>query len=83
MDALKKLMSTMSNTIMQQVSEQVKKVVEAASSARPLPRFDCVPTTGCEPSNRHVRGVSQPHSDGIREAPHADTNGRWERWQMT
>ena len=31
-DALKKLMSTMTDTIIQQVTEQVKKVMEAASS---------------------------------------------------
>ncbi|KAJ8427590.1 hypothetical protein Cgig2_032778 [Carnegiea gigantea] len=28
--------------------------MEAASSARPLPRFDYAPNTGCEPSHRHA-----------------------------
>jgi len=44
-DALKNLMSTMIDTKIQQVSEQVKKVMQAVSSARPLPRFEYVPTT--------------------------------------
>ncbi|KAJ8427550.1 hypothetical protein Cgig2_003113 [Carnegiea gigantea] len=47
-------MSTMTDTIMQQVSKQVKKAVEAATFARPLPHFDYIPTTGCEPSHRHI-----------------------------
>ncbi|KAJ8423651.1 hypothetical protein Cgig2_010638 [Carnegiea gigantea] len=28
--------------------------MEVASSVRPLPHFDYVPTTGCEPSHRHT-----------------------------
>ena len=51
-DAIKNSMSTMTNTIMQQVSEQVKKAMKAASLARPIPHFDYVPTKGCEPSRR-------------------------------
>jgi len=39
MDVLKKLMSIITNTIIQQVTEQVKKVMEAANSARPVPTF--------------------------------------------
>ncbi|KAJ8435864.1 LOW QUALITY PROTEIN: hypothetical protein Cgig2_028572 [Carnegiea gigantea] len=69
-------MSTTIDTIMQQVFEQVKKAVEAASSARPLPCFNYLPTIGCEPCHRHTPGVSQCHSDGMREAPHTDRNGR-------
>ncbi|KAJ8432948.1 hypothetical protein Cgig2_020578 [Carnegiea gigantea] len=42
-------MSTMTDAIMQQVSEQVKKVVEATSSARPLPHFEHVPTRDASP----------------------------------
>lgn len=49
MDALKNFMSTMTDTIMQQVSEQVKKALEAASYARPLPRFDYMPSTAASP----------------------------------
>jgi len=41
-DALKNFMLTMTDVIMQQVSEQVKKAMEVASSAR----------QGCEPSRR-------------------------------
>ncbi|KAJ8438999.1 hypothetical protein Cgig2_012995 [Carnegiea gigantea] len=70
MDDLKNFMSTMKDAIMQQVSEQVKKVVEAASSVRPLPRFEYVPTIGCEPSHRHDPVVSLRHSERMREAPY-------------
>ena len=45
-DALKNFMSTMTDTIMQQVSEQVKKAVEAVRSTLPLSRFKYVPTRG-------------------------------------
>ncbi|KAJ8420958.1 hypothetical protein Cgig2_001994 [Carnegiea gigantea] len=47
---LKNLISTMTNTVMQQVTEQVK----AANSARPLPTFDYVPTLVYKPSHRHA-----------------------------
>ncbi|KAJ8451464.1 hypothetical protein Cgig2_017855 [Carnegiea gigantea] len=35
--------------------------MEATNSARPLPHFDYVPTTGCEPSHQCAR-VPSPHS---------------------
>ncbi|KAJ8430104.1 hypothetical protein Cgig2_007168 [Carnegiea gigantea] len=76
MDGLKNFMSTMANTIMQQVSEQVKKAMEAVSSAKPLPRFDYVPTMGYEPSHRHGLMASHRHSDGVREGARPDRNGR-------
>ena len=44
MDALKKLIFTMTDTIMQRVTKEVKKAMEAANAARPLPNFDYVPT---------------------------------------
>ncbi|KAJ8423732.1 hypothetical protein Cgig2_025308 [Carnegiea gigantea] len=66
----------MTNTIIQHVFKQDKKAVEAMSSARPLPCFKYVPTTGCEPSYRHAPVVSHCHSEGMREAPYADRNGR-------
>ena len=72
MDALKNFMSTMTDMIMHQVLEQVKKMLEAASSVRPLPRFEYVPTVGCEPSHRHALMVSCLHSEGMREAPHTN-----------
>ncbi|KAJ8430162.1 LOW QUALITY PROTEIN: hypothetical protein Cgig2_028048 [Carnegiea gigantea] len=59
-----------------QVTEQVKKAMEAANSARPLPHFDYVPTTGCELSHRHVPVVSHRHSDEVREVTHPDGNDR-------
>jgi len=46
-NALKNFMSTMTDTIMQQVSEQVKKAMEAATFRRPLPHFDYVPNVSC------------------------------------
>ncbi|KAJ8421148.1 hypothetical protein Cgig2_027446 [Carnegiea gigantea] len=45
-------MSVMTETITRHVSEYVKRAMEAANSARPLPYFDYVPTAGCEPSHR-------------------------------
>ncbi|KAJ8444407.1 hypothetical protein Cgig2_026611 [Carnegiea gigantea] len=60
-------MSTITDAIMQQVSEQVKKAVEAVSSASPLPRFEYVPTVGCEPPRRH-----EPETSPRRKAPHAN-----------
>ncbi|KAJ8426960.1 hypothetical protein Cgig2_027684 [Carnegiea gigantea] len=69
MDALKNFMSTMTDAIMQQVSEQVNKAVEATSSARPLPHFEYVPTTGSEPSHRDDPMMSplQHHHLGLPE----------------
>ncbi|KAJ8434598.1 LOW QUALITY PROTEIN: hypothetical protein Cgig2_025024 [Carnegiea gigantea] len=68
-DALKNFMSTITDAIMQQVCEQVKKAVKAASSVRPLPRFEHVPIGGYEPSRatlQHlpaiVRGYKKPLS---------------------
>ena len=54
MDVLKTLMSTMTDTILQQITEQVKQTMETVNSARPLPTFDYVPTAGCEQSHRHA-----------------------------
>ena len=48
-DALKNFMSTMTDTITRQVSEQVKRVVDVAKSARLLPHFDYTPTHRGEP----------------------------------
>ncbi|KAJ8424602.1 hypothetical protein Cgig2_011529 [Carnegiea gigantea] len=66
----------MIEAIIQKASEQVKKAVEAASFVRPLPRFECVPTTGCEPSYRHDPMVSHRHSERMREASHANGDRR-------
>ena len=68
MEALKNSMSIMTGTIMQQVSEQVKKAMEAASPAKPLPHFDYVPNTGNEPSHKHVPVISHCHGEVAREA---------------
>ncbi|KAJ8421250.1 LOW QUALITY PROTEIN: hypothetical protein Cgig2_015906 [Carnegiea gigantea] len=68
-------MPTMTDIIIQQVSEQVKKTMEAV---RPLRRFEYMPTIGYEPSHRHAPMVSHRHSEGMTEAPHANRNG-WSR----
>ncbi|KAJ8433281.1 hypothetical protein Cgig2_014190 [Carnegiea gigantea] len=46
------------------------------SSARPLPRFEYVPATSYEPFHWHASVVSHRHSEGVRDAPHADRHGR-------
>ncbi|KAJ8424033.1 hypothetical protein Cgig2_017720 [Carnegiea gigantea] len=57
----------MTDTILSQVTDQVKKAIGAANFARPPPIFDYVPTTGCGPSHRHVPIRSCHHSDEVRE----------------
>ena len=51
-DALKNIMSTMTETVTRQVLEQVKRAMEAANSAKVLPHFDYVPNHGDEPYHR-------------------------------
>jgi len=75
-DALENLRSTITDTIMQQVTEQVNKAMEVASSARPLPHFDYVPTTGYKLSHRHVPIMSHCQSDQVREVAHLERDGR-------
>ncbi|KAJ8433717.1 LOW QUALITY PROTEIN: hypothetical protein Cgig2_004346 [Carnegiea gigantea] len=74
-DALKNFMSTMTDTIMQQVTEQVKKVVETTSSARHLPHFDYVPTTE---TTDHVEKTVTVHWGGclIEPSPEPATVGK-------
>ena len=74
MDVLKNFMFTMTDTIMQQLSEQVKKAMEVVSPARPLPHFDYVLTMGYEPSHRHVPVTSHRHNDGGREVARPGRN---------
>ncbi|KAJ8449157.1 hypothetical protein Cgig2_027159 [Carnegiea gigantea] len=52
---------------MQQATEQVKKAMEIANSALPLPHFEYEPTMGCEPSYRCIPGMSHRHNDEVRE----------------
>ncbi|KAJ8427496.1 hypothetical protein Cgig2_028167 [Carnegiea gigantea] len=69
-------MSVMTETITRHVSEQVKRAMEAGNLARPLPHFDYVPITGCEPSHRQVH-VPSPHSTEMeREASWSNRGGR-------
>ncbi|KAJ8426121.1 hypothetical protein Cgig2_005766 [Carnegiea gigantea] len=75
-DVLKNLMSTMTDTILQQVTEQAKKAMEATNCARPIPTFDYVPTMGCEPSHRHAPIRSHCRSDEVREMACPEKDGR-------
>ncbi|KAJ8424841.1 hypothetical protein Cgig2_030068 [Carnegiea gigantea] len=75
-DAVKNLMSTITNTILQQVTEQVKKTMEAVNSARPLPTFDYLPTARCEPCHRHALIGWHRRSDEVRETAHLERDKR-------
>ncbi|KAJ8438678.1 hypothetical protein Cgig2_011861 [Carnegiea gigantea] len=72
-------MSTMTDAIMQQVSEQMKKAVEVASSVRPFLHFEYVPTEGCEPSCRHDHTASPHHGERVQEAPRVGED--WRSWE--
>ncbi|KAJ8442433.1 LOW QUALITY PROTEIN: hypothetical protein Cgig2_018710 [Carnegiea gigantea] len=47
-------MTTTTDTILQQVTEQVKRTMATVNSIRPLPTFDYIPIAGCEPSHKHA-----------------------------
>ncbi|KAJ8446018.1 hypothetical protein Cgig2_012362 [Carnegiea gigantea] len=66
----------MTNTIMQQAAEQVKKAIEVANSPRPLPTFGYMPAMDCEPSYRHAPSRSHRCSDEVRETARPEKNGR-------
>ncbi|KAJ8430913.1 LOW QUALITY PROTEIN: hypothetical protein Cgig2_015395 [Carnegiea gigantea] len=61
-DALKNLMSTMTDSITRQVSEQVKRVIKATNLARPLPHCDYIPTHGGELSHQ-PKWIPSPQVD--------------------
>jgi len=68
-------MSVMTEIIIRQVSEQVKRAMEATNSARPLHHFDYVPTADCEHSHRQVH-ISSPHfTEREREASPSNRGG--------
>ncbi|KAJ8424932.1 LOW QUALITY PROTEIN: hypothetical protein Cgig2_027945 [Carnegiea gigantea] len=69
-------MSVITEAIKWQVSEEVKRAMEAANSARPLPHFGYVPTAGCEPSHRQVRIPSSHSAEREREASRSNQGGR-------
>ncbi|KAJ8423700.1 hypothetical protein Cgig2_003384 [Carnegiea gigantea] len=56
----------MTDAITRQVSEQVKRVMKAANSARPLPHFNYIPTHVVEPSHRLERVPSPRYSERER-----------------
>ncbi|KAJ8429243.1 hypothetical protein Cgig2_026279 [Carnegiea gigantea] len=66
----------MTDTITWQVSEQVQRAMEATNAARPLPNFDYVPTTGCEPFHRRACVPSPHHTESEREASRSNWSGR-------
>ncbi|KAJ8440250.1 hypothetical protein Cgig2_001585 [Carnegiea gigantea] len=69
-------MTTMTDTFLQQVTEQVKKTMEVVSFMRPLPTFDYVPTTGCGPFHKHAPIESLRRSGDVREIARLERNGR-------
>ncbi|KAJ8426884.1 hypothetical protein Cgig2_002732 [Carnegiea gigantea] len=71
-DALKNIMSTMTDTITRQVSEYVKRAMEAANSARPLTHFNYIPTYGGKPSHRPERIPSAQYTKWEGGAPRLD-----------
>ena len=75
-DTLENLMSIMIDTILQQVTEQVKKTMEVVNSARPLPTFDYVPTARCELSHWNTLMGSHHRSGKARETARLESDGR-------
>ncbi|KAJ8424900.1 hypothetical protein Cgig2_007625 [Carnegiea gigantea] len=74
-DTLKSLMSTMADAITRQVSEQVKRAMEAASSARPPPALEYQLVHKGEPSHR-LEGIPSPHpTERGREVSQSDQSG--------
>ncbi|KAJ8427502.1 LOW QUALITY PROTEIN: hypothetical protein Cgig2_028173 [Carnegiea gigantea] len=79
-------MNTMTDTLLQQVIEQVKNTMEAMSSMRPLPTFDYMPIdasrpTGMLPLNRctEVTMCERSHSlGGMDDPPRGTMTGRLE-----
>ncbi|KAJ8421602.1 hypothetical protein Cgig2_025731 [Carnegiea gigantea] len=75
-DALKSLMSTLTDAITCQVFEQVRRAMEAANPARPLPHFDHPPVHEGEPSHRLERIPSPRYTERGREVSRSDQSGR-------
>ncbi|KAJ8424281.1 hypothetical protein Cgig2_011182 [Carnegiea gigantea] len=50
--------------------------LEVANLARPLPHFDYVPTTGCEPSHRRACIPSPHHTEREQEASRSNWSGQ-------
>ncbi|KAJ8424179.1 hypothetical protein Cgig2_015913 [Carnegiea gigantea] len=81
-DALKSLMSTMADAITHQVSEQVKRAMEAASSARPPLTFEYSLVYEGEPSHRSG-GISSPRpTERGPEVSRSDRSGRLPTGQL-
>ncbi|KAJ8426092.1 LOW QUALITY PROTEIN: hypothetical protein Cgig2_006573 [Carnegiea gigantea] len=57
MDTLKNFISSMTDAISHQVTEQANRAMKEANSARPLPHLDYIPTLRGEPSHRPKAGV--------------------------
>ncbi|KAJ8419590.1 hypothetical protein Cgig2_006837 [Carnegiea gigantea] len=65
----------MTDAVTRQVSEQVKRAMEAANLARLLPHFDYIPTHGGEPSHRPER-IPSPRYIEQDGRPYAKQLGR-------
>jgi len=74
-DALKSLIFTMADAITHQVFEQVRRAIEAASSARPPPPFDYPLVHEGEPSHPQGGILSPRHTERSREVSRSDRNG--------
>ncbi|KAJ8425846.1 LOW QUALITY PROTEIN: hypothetical protein Cgig2_033941 [Carnegiea gigantea] len=71
-DALKNIMSIITDTI----TRQVQRAMEPVNAARPLPHFDYVPTTGYELSHQYAHVPSPHHPEKDREASRSNQSGR-------
>ncbi|KAJ8441264.1 hypothetical protein Cgig2_013679 [Carnegiea gigantea] len=67
-----KLHVHMTDTIPRQVSEHVKRAMEATNSSRPLPRFDYLPAHACEPPHRPEEIPSPCYTEWRREVSGSD-----------
>ncbi|KAJ8441283.1 hypothetical protein Cgig2_013698 [Carnegiea gigantea] len=59
-----------------QVSEEVKRAIEAANSARSFPHFDYIPTHGGEPSHRPERVPSPDYLERKGEVSRSNRSAR-------
>ncbi|KAJ8424431.1 hypothetical protein Cgig2_010660 [Carnegiea gigantea] len=75
-DALKSLMSTMADAVTRRVSEQVKRTIEATSSARPPVAFEYPLVHEGEPSHRSGTIPSPRPTERGRGVSQSDQSGR-------
>ncbi|KAJ8424354.1 hypothetical protein Cgig2_015738 [Carnegiea gigantea] len=66
----------MTDAITRHVSELVRRAMEAANSAGPLPYFDYIPTHGGKPSHRPKRIPSPRYTEQGQEVSRSDRSGQ-------